>query len=126
MLDVHPNRDVCPVHYLKSYIFRTDVLRNAENNKNLFIGCIQPHREATGSTIGRWIKSSLSKAGVDTSIFSAHSTRGAAASKAFGCGLPVDSILKAANRASGSTFSRFYHRETAPNVSEAILNQRVY
>nr|CAH0108438.1 unnamed protein product [Daphnia galeata] len=44
--------------------------------------------------------------GIETSLFSAYSTRGAAASKAFAGGVPVDRILKVGGWATESTFSR--------------------
>ena len=61
-------------------------------------------------TIGNWLKRVMSASGVDTSVFSAHSTRGAATSKAKGVGVSTVDILKAANWSSESTFRCFYHR----------------
>ncbi|KAK4037959.1 hypothetical protein OUZ56_029982 [Daphnia magna] len=43
-------------------------------------------------------------------MFSEHSTRGAAASKAFASGIPVERILKAGNWATESVFSKHYQR----------------
>jgi len=43
--------------------------------------------------------------GIDTNTFSAHSTCGAATSKAKAVGLPVREILKAANWSLSSTFA---------------------
>ena len=59
----------------------------------------------------------MGAAGIDVSIFKAHSTRGAAMSKAARF---VDSriILKTAGSRSESTFARFYNKPTA---SEDIL-----
>ena len=84
----------------------------------------KPNKPVTGSSIGRWIKSLLGKAGVDTSTFKAHSTRGAAASKAARSGVPVDTILKTAHWSNESTFTKFYFREVqqSENISEAVLN----
>ena len=48
--------------------------------------------EFVGSTVARWIKSLMSQAGVDTVVYSAHSTRGASASNAANLGLPTDAI----------------------------------
>ena len=52
----------------------------------------------------------MSSAGIDTKVFSAHSTRGAATSKAKSAGVSTGDILKAANWSTTSTFCRFYHR----------------
>ena len=52
----------------------------------------------------------LSDAGVDTTIYSAHSTRGASASKAVSAGLSIEAILKTGSWASESVFSKHYNR----------------
>jgi hypothetical protein len=67
---------ICPVECLGHYVFRSDFLRNANNQSKLFIGLRKPHKEVSGSTIGRCVKNYLSLAGVISHIFSAHSTRG--------------------------------------------------
>lgn len=54
-------------------------------------------------------------------IFSAHSTRSAAVSKAKAVGVSTADILKAADWGSASTFSRFYHRP----VSSSQFGYRV-
>lgn len=54
-----------------------------------FIGKYGP---VISSTIARWLKSCLHKAGVDTSKFKAHSTRAAAATKAAMSGMTVEDI----------------------------------
>ena len=65
---------------------------------NMFIALVSPFREVSANTISRWIKCFIGSAGVDTSVFSAHSTRGAAASKAATSGLSIDVILRAGGR----------------------------
>jgi hypothetical protein len=67
-----------------------------------------------------WIRSSLKAAGVDTTVFKAHSTRGAAASKALASGLSLDSILKAGQWSRESTFSKFYQRDILPSVASIL------
>ena len=64
----------------------------------------------TSSTIARWKKSCLQKAGVDASKFKAHSTRAAAATKAAMSDLTVDEIMKAADWSSEGVFQKFYYR----------------
>ena len=59
------------------------------------------------ATIGHWLKSVMH---IDTNIFLAHSTRGAATSKARSPRVSAADTLKAASWSSISTFSRFYHR----------------
>ena len=65
----------------------------------------------SSSSIARWLKQGLEDAGIDTSIFTGHSTRGASSSKAASSGVTVSDILQAADWSSEGTFQRFYHRQ---------------
>lgn len=119
-----PDRSIDPVSCLGCYISLTDSLRSQNSRHALFIGLRKPHNPVSASTIGRWIKDQLGDAGVDTSMFTAHSVRGAGSSKAAASpGVPIASILSAAHWSSESTFSKFYRREivSAPSVAEVIL-----
>jgi hypothetical protein len=100
----------CPVSCLERYIFVTSEFRKESANSSLILGLRSPHPPIGASTIGRWIKLLLSEAGVDTTTYSAHSTRGASASKAVSAGLSIDSILKTGSWASESVFSKHYNR----------------
>lgn len=115
----------CPVCALESYIERTVNSRAVSAPAHVFIALVSPFREVSSNTISRWIKCFIGSAGVDTSVFSAHSTRGAAASKAATSGLSIDAILHAGCWAAESTFSRFYRRESVPSVAAAVLNNSV-
>ena len=55
-------------------------------------------------------KALLEAAGVDTSIFNAHSVRGASSTSAANMGITTNDILKAADWAFGSVFQKFYYR----------------
>lgn len=122
-LPIFPDSSCCPVSCLRSYVSKSGPLR-AESCLPLFIATRKPFHSVSSSTLGRWIKSCLSAAGIDVSIFSAHSTRGAAASKAAAAGVAVDSILRTASWASESTFARFYKRSISSNpVVDAIFSQ---
>lgn len=114
------NVDCCPVQALKVYIDRTASIRDPNINK-LFVSTIAPHAGVTANTMSRWIRSALELSGEDTSVFKAHSTRGAAASKASASGISVDEILKAGHWSSESTFSRFYKRMIAPSIVPKIF-----
>lgn len=123
-----PDAQLDPVACLTCYLDSTSSFRNAANSRqcrHLFISSVKPHKPVVGSTISGWIKRQLGDAGIDLAKFSAHSTRGAAASKAAASGVSVQSILELANWASESTFTRFYRRETElstnQTVSDAIL-----
>lgn len=110
-LTPYPDKSICPVDCLRSYIFVTDYLRTNLNNQHVFVSLIHPFRPVTGNTVGRWIKSYLTIAGIDTTIFKAHSTRGAAASSASRSGMPIESILRNGDWARETTFARFYNRK---------------
>lgn len=117
-------REVCPVRAIRTYIEFTADRRSGANSSLLFIGAVRPYKPVTGSTIGRWIKDLLAEAGVNTAVFSAHSTRSAASSAAVAKGAPIDSILKTASWASESTFTAFYRREvTATDMASVVLGQ---
>ena len=44
----------------------------------LFLAIVKQHKPISYSTLARWLKSVLEKAGIDTTIFKAHSVMGAA------------------------------------------------
>ena len=87
------NVSICPVSAIELYLERTQSLRNLSNSTSLFLSSNKPNKVASVSTIGHWIKEQLKEAGIDTSTFSAHSTRGAAASKAAASGISIQTIL---------------------------------
>ena len=114
-------RHYAPVETLRAYEDRTRDLRSEETK--LFISLIKPHNRVTSSTIARWIKSLLEAAGVDTSIFQAHSVRGASSSTAANMGITTNDILKAADWSSESVFQKFYYKATqSPGFGRAVLS----
>jgi site-specific recombinase XerD len=102
----------------------TEGFRKDSNNELLFISSVGLHNLVKSQTILNWIKKVLKDAGIDVEIFSNHSTRGAAASKAVAMGASLDSVLSAGHWASSSTFRKFYHREKGPgpSVAASVLN----
>lgn len=64
------------------------------------------------STVARWIKNVLSNAGIDTSIFKAHSVRSASVSDAYKNGTPIKEILRVADWSNEKTFRKFYLRDS--------------
>uniref|UniRef100_A0A1X7VRX6 Tyr recombinase domain-containing protein n=1 Tax=Amphimedon queenslandica TaxID=400682 RepID=A0A1X7VRX6_AMPQE len=96
------NTTLCPVNTLDTYLDKTKQMRGNENR--LFISFIEPHKAVTSSSIARWLRTNLEEAGIDSSIFGAHSTRGASASTAARGGVTLKEILKAANWNSESVF----------------------
>jgi integrase len=112
--------DNCAFQNLAVYLDRTNMIRSEECN-NLFISFVKPHGKVSSSTISRWIKIVMALAGIDTSVFSAHSTRAASVSKVHSRNLPIDIILNTAGWSNAKTFQKFYNRNTV-DTSAAFAN----
>ena len=65
----------------------------------------------TTSTVGRWIKSVLSSAGIDTLVFKAHSVRGAAVTNAYVKSVRGAEIVHTADWTNERTLRRYNLRE---------------
>ena len=114
------NTNICPVTTLKQYLHMTS--KNRGEIKSLFITQVRPFKPASKDTIARWIRETLSKAGIDTSIFSPHSTRSIASSTAKkGC-VSINTILKAEGWRNMKTFGRFYDKEIVKRKGDFVLN----
>ena len=96
---------LCPIVTLKCYMERTKNIRG--KTTKLFISCIKPHGPITKSTLSRWIKDTMSLAGINVNIFTPHSTRTASTSKAK---VPLATILKTAGWAKDCTFRKYYKK----------------
>lgn len=114
---------ICPARTLIEYLQNTSGIR--QNFKKLFITFKKPFREATAQTVSRWIKLILKKGGLDTTQFTAHSTRHASTSAAARKGISYDVIRLAAGwTEKSSTFARFYNRPivTQSDFATAVLS----
>lgn len=117
-----PSDDLCIVKHLKFYLNLTSTLRR--DCDQLLITYNKPHRAASSATIGRWLKTVMTKSGIDTQQFGAHSTRVAAASAAFSKKVSVDTILSAAGWSNVQTFARYYNKPLLPqerNFGDELL-----
>ena len=111
--DAQPN--VCPARTLVTYLEKTSDLRPPDEER-LILTHQKPYHAATTQTVSRWIKSTLKQSGLNTELYSAHSTRHASTSAAARTGVNVDTILQAIGWSkNSSTFARFYNR---PLISE--------
>lgn len=116
---------ICPATTLLCYIERTSTLRTSDV---MFIGIRKPHKPVGTQTLSRWVKRTLGECGVDTSTYSAHSTRHAAVSQAYLLGVSLDTIRKTAGWSRDSTtFAKFYNRIIINNnddtaVADSILS----
>lgn len=114
------------VPLLQFYMDKSQNL-SSEPPTSLFLTFKKPIKEASSQSISRWIRLTLAKAGVDTSIFTTHSTRHASSSAAARKGITVDEIRQAAGWSkNSSTFAKFYNRPLAPtaDIAEAIILNR--
>ncbi|OXU27171.1 hypothetical protein TSAR_005436 [Trichomalopsis sarcophagae] len=103
------DQELCVASVILRYIEVTRPLRGEIDN--LFIALKKPHKPIGSQSISRWIKTVLAKSGIDTAVFSAHSTRHAASSAGLKSGVNIDTIRRTAGWSENSqTFARFYNR----------------
>ncbi|KAJ8044060.1 hypothetical protein HOLleu_11420 [Holothuria leucospilota] len=98
---------VCVYSLIEHYIERTKALRN---QSKLVISYRKPHAPVGAETISRWIREVLEAAGVNTKMFTAHSTRAAASSAMHDKGVAIQDIMKTAGWSNAETFARFYKK----------------
>ena len=98
---------LCVIVTLRRYLQVTEALRGPV--RKLLILSRRPFSAASRATISRWVRSCLTGAGIDVSVYGAGSTRQASSSKA-SLSLPVDTVLSAVGWARGSTFATFYKK----------------
>ena len=119
--------ELCVASTLLKYIEVSSSLRG--NISKLFISIKKPYKAVTSQTISRWIKQVLTKSGIDTSVFSGHSTRHAATSAAHKKGINLDVIRKTAGWTQGSKmFAKVYNRPIRSNnqsFAQAIFDSIV-
>ncbi len=99
------NEKLCPVKALQRYV---EVTKEKRESTTLFVSFKKPYASVSTTTIGRWLKETLTKAGIEG--YSGHSMRAASTSAAKDRGVPVSEILRAGSWSRESTFSRFYSR----------------
>lgn len=121
------NPDWCVASTLIEYLNRTRYLRG--ETKDLFITTVRPHGPASKETVSRWAKKVLADCGIDTSIYTSHSTRHASTSLAKAKGIDLDTLRKTAGWSEGSkVFQQFYNVPVLGNdqrlFSQAVLNNK--
>jgi hypothetical protein len=103
--------------------------RLADKEKHqLFISYRKPFHAISTQTIARWLKVTMAMSGIDTSTFTAHSTRSASTSKALNKGLSIKQITDKANWSNQTTFLKFYKRNVIfrrDEFQEAVLSLTV-
>lgn len=102
------NKNICVASALEMYVERTRELRG--ECPYLFISFKKPYKAVSTQSLSRWVKSALTKSGVNTEIFSAYSTRHASTSAAKRSGVNIDTIKKTAGWTKASeTFAKVYN-----------------
>lgn len=114
---------LCIIRLMEHYLAITKNLRPPTCDF-LFISYSRPYRAVGPQTISRWIRLALTDCGIQTDIFSAHSTRHASTSTAAKKGVSLDLIKRAAGWSGESrVFARFYDRPivNAGDFSNSVL-----
>ena len=101
------NPKLCPVHTLQAYEVVTQGIRDDNKVTKLLLATIRPHKAVTSSTIAKWLKVIMERAGINTSIFKAHSVRSASVSTAAIAGITTADILEAADWTNQSVLQNF-------------------
>lgn len=105
-----PDRRLCIYTVLKEYLSRTRHVRNMDNNM-LLISYVKPYKHVTRDTISRWLKTVMSRSGIDVQRYGSHSVRSAATSKAKINSVPMKDILQKAGWSNVRTFAKFYDKD---------------
>lgn len=106
---------LCVASTLQEYMEKTKSFRSSLDEK-LFFTSKPPYRPASKQTLSRWVKETMINAGIDSDLFSPHSTRHASTSAALRKGLSLDKIRKTAGWTDKSSiFARFYNRPLLNN-----------
>ncbi|KAM4705063.1 LOW QUALITY PROTEIN: uncharacterized protein WCC33_009911 [Rhinophrynus dorsalis] len=111
---------LCVVQCLREYEARTAQFRSPPSSQ-LLISFRKPFSPVSSATLARWVRWIMLLAGVDISLFGAHSSRSAMASMAFQLGGRLDDILRAADWSRESTFRDFYCKPI-DHVSYQVVN----
>jgi len=106
------NPQLCAASAITEYLKITKKFRSpGPEMQKLFLSVSKDHTPVSSQTISRWIKTVLKSSGVDTTIYTAHSTRHAATTTAKNSGVPIDIIRDRAGwTATSSCFANFYNR----------------
>lgn len=89
-----------------SPVYKSRSQRSATKN----ISYQKPYQPVTSETIAWWLRLVLEKAGIDTTVFRAHSTRAASTSTAINAKVSVKTIMNAAGWSNALMFSKFYDK----------------
>ena len=120
------DRKIDAMACLQNYLEATEEFRTSNARKtHLFLSFTAPHNPVQPCTIATWLKTVMTEAGIDTSVYKAHSTRAATTAKARAQGLSVKQIVNRAQWSNAATYYKFYCREVntdpTPSFEETVL-----
>ena len=107
---------LCPVHYLKAYIRKTESFRKSDK---LFVTMIAPHTGASTATIASWLVKVISQSGQSGT---GGSVRSVSTTRAISRGVSLETVLSAADWARVSTFRRFYFKPAPLSFGDSVLH----
>ena len=121
-----PSLDVekCVTTYMdRTLTFRCKAVRQGKPKPNQLFLSHKTGLPVARNSISRWLTEVMSLAGIDTSYFKAHSTRGAGLNKAKSRGANPSQIVQQGDWTNVTTWERHYEREIlGPALSNLILN----
>ena len=115
---------ICPLTTLRACEERTESFRvklPTDSKFQLFLSYIEQHTPVSSSIIARWLKCFMAEAGIDISIFKAHSVRGASCSTAMGTRIITKDILDAADCGHQKAPSKDFIVESLRRMTEPPL-----
>ena len=89
-----PNPSLCPVTNITQYL---KFWLEKYADQGFFITTVPEYKQISKDTIARWIKETLSLAGINSNIYQAHSPHSASTSSASYKEVKVSTLLKSAN-----------------------------
>jgi hypothetical protein len=115
---------LCVVKTLNVYL-----TRRPHPHDQLMLTHRKPHGPASTATVARWLKQVLKASGVDITVYSAHSYRGASTSAADFASVPMQEILRRGEWSSETTWRNHYQlllqpvtREDEDDFTEQLLD----
>jgi hypothetical protein len=115
---------ICPVANMMELLRRYEAagVSASDGGDRVWRALKTPFKPIGRECISNIVVAEMAKAGIDTSVYKAHSVKGAAASAALEAGESEETIMKSAVWSSRSVFERFYaRRRVIPSVGKAIL-----
>ena len=105
-------KKLCVISSIHEYELRMEHLRPVSKHEPdpLLRSTKKPFKGLSSQTVGNWIKWVMKEAGIDISLFQAHSCRMVSTSKAAMSGISMDDIMSMADWSNTRTFNKFYFR----------------